>query len=167
MQRRSFLKKAALGAGGAVVAAPVFAQDAPVLLWRLASSFPSQSSIIYAAAGDFARYVHQATDGRFSIDIVPVEQDVLSAVGDANVECGHTASCYYYDLDPSLCFDGAVPFGLNTRQMNAWMRQGGASICYVGGFVSIASSTSLAVIPVRRWADGFATKSRAWGISTV
>ncbi|AIT27844.1 TRAP transporter substrate-binding protein [Bordetella holmesii] len=125
MQRRSFLKKAALGAGGAVVAAPVFAQDAPVLLWRLASSFPSQSSIIYAAAGDFARYVHQATDGRFSIDIVPVEQDVLSAVGDANVECGHTASCYYYDLDPSLCFDGAVPFGLNTRQMNAWMRQGG------------------------------------------
>ncbi|OZI70757.1 TRAP transporter substrate-binding protein [Bordetella genomosp. 12] len=125
MRRRSFLKKTAFGAGGAVLAAPVFAQDTPVLLWRLASSFPAESAIIYSAAEDFSRYVNDATDGRFSIDIVPTELDVLKAVGGGSVECGHTASCYYYDLDPALSFDGAVPFGLNTRQMNAWMRQGG------------------------------------------
>ncbi|KAG1320604.1 hypothetical protein G6F63_014176 [Rhizopus arrhizus] len=27
-------------------------------------------------------------------------------------------------MDPALCFDAGVPFGLNTRQMNAWMTQG-------------------------------------------
>src|SRR3546814_7306942 len=26
--------------------------------------------------------------------------------------------------DPAFCFDTAVPFGLNTRQMNAWIYQG-------------------------------------------
>lgn len=124
MRRRSFLKQAAIGAGGAAVAAPVFAQDAPVLHWRLASGFPRQAEAIYAGGEDFAKYLHQATDGKFSLQVFPAVLNVLQAVGEASVECGHTASSYYYDIDPALCFDGAIPFGLNTRQMNAWMRQG-------------------------------------------
>ena len=48
MQRRSFLKKAALGAaaGGATLAAPAFAQESPTLSWRLASSFPRSADAI-------------------------------------------------------------------------------------------------------------------------
>ena len=40
MQRRSFLKKAGMGAmaGSAAVAAPVFAQDAPTLNWTPCAS---------------------------------------------------------------------------------------------------------------------------------
>src|SRR3546814_1782305 len=49
---------------------------------------------------------------------------VMDAVGNRTVECGQTASYYYYGKDPAFCFDTAVPFGLNTRQMNAWMYQG-------------------------------------------
>src|SRR3546814_6080340 len=48
----------------------------------------------------------------------------MDAVGNRTVECGQTASYYYYGKDPAFCFDTAVPFGLNTRQMNAWMYQG-------------------------------------------
>lgn len=131
MQRRSFLKKATLGAaaGGATLAAPVFAQDAPTLNWRLASSFPRSADAIYSGGENVAKYVSEATGGKFTIrafpagEIVPALQ-VLDAVQNATIECGHTASYYYYGKDPALCFDGAVPFGLNTRQMNAWMRVG-------------------------------------------
>ena len=40
MQRRSFLKKAGLGLAAGTVAAPAIVQAQPVILWRLASSFP-------------------------------------------------------------------------------------------------------------------------------
>lgn len=132
MQRRSFLKKAALGAaaGGATLAAPVFAQDAPTISWRLASSFPRSADAIYRGGENVAKYVSEATDGKFSIRAFPAGEivpalAVLDAVQNSTVECGHTASYYYYGKDPALCFDSAVPFGLNSRQMNAWVRHAG------------------------------------------
>lgn len=131
MQRRSFLKQATLGAaaGGAALAAPPLAQDSPTIHWRLASSFPRSADAIFTGGENLAKYVSEATDGKFSIrafpagEIVPALQ-VLDAVQNGTIECGHTASYYYFGKDPALCFDGAVPFGLNTRQMNAWMRHG-------------------------------------------
>ncbi|WP_251865732.1 twin-arginine translocation signal domain-containing protein [Achromobacter sp. Marseille-Q4962] len=131
MQRRAFLKQTALGAaaGGAALAAPVVAQTAPSISWRLASSFPYESPTLFAGAEDVARYLSDVTDGRFQIEIFPAGDlapagQVLQAVSDRVADCGHTASTRYFDIDPALCFDGAVPFGLNTRQMHAWMIQG-------------------------------------------
>ena len=131
MQRRAFLKQAAVGAasGSAVLAAPVVAQEAPNVAWRLASSFPNESPTLFAGAEDVARYVSEVTEGRFSIEIFPAGDlvqpgQVLEAVQHRIVDCGHTASTRYFDTDPALCFDAGVPFGLNTRQMNAWMSQG-------------------------------------------
>lgn len=129
MQRRSFLKQATLGAaaGGAALAAPW--RKIPTIHWRLASSFPRSADAIFTGGENLAKYVSEATDGKFSIrafpagEIVPALQ-VLDAVQNGTIECGHTASYYYFGKDPALCFDGAVPFGLNTRQMNAWMRHG-------------------------------------------
>lgn len=102
---------------------------AATITWRLASSFPRESDAIFAGAANLARYVAEATDGKFVIqvspagDIVPA-MEVLDAVQNKTVECGHTASNYFFDKDPALSLDGGVPFGLNARQMNAWMRQG-------------------------------------------
>jgi len=131
MQRRSFLKKASLGAvaGTATVAAPVFAQDAPTLNWRLASSFTRGLDTLFGTSEMFCRYVTEATGGKFNIrnfpggEIVPPLQ-VLDAVEKNTVEMGHSCGYYYYGKDPILCFDTAVPFGLNARQMNAWMYEG-------------------------------------------
>lgn len=131
MQRRSFLKKASIGAvaGGAAVAAPVFAQDMPTLNWRLASSFTRSLDTLFGTSEQFAKYVSEATNGKFNIrlfpggEIVPPLQ-VLDAVQKNTVEMGHSSGYYYYGKDPSLCFDTAVPFGLNARQMNAWMWEG-------------------------------------------
>ncbi|TEA78207.1 TRAP transporter substrate-binding protein [Allopusillimonas ginsengisoli] len=132
MQRRSFLKKAALGAaaGGATLAAPAFAQDTPTISWRLASSFPRSADAIYSGGENLTKFVSEATDGKFSIRAFPAGEivpalAVLDGVQNGTIECGHTASYYYFGKNPALCFDSAVPFGLNTRQMNAWVNHGG------------------------------------------
>lgn len=131
MQRRAFLKQTALGAaaGGAVLAAPAIAQEFPDITWRLASDFPADAATLFAGATDVARCVAEVTAGRFTIEISAAGQlfqsgQALEAVQHRIVECGHAASARYFATDPALCFDGGVPFGLNTRQMNAWMRQG-------------------------------------------
>ena len=50
---------------------------------------------------------------------------VLDAVQNNTVEMGHTASYYYVGKDPTFGFDCTIPFGMNYRQMNAWMTHGG------------------------------------------
>ena len=131
MQRRSFLKKASVGAvaGTAAVAAPVFAQDAPTLNWRLASSFPRSLDTLFGGSEQLAKYISESTNGKFNIRLFPAGEivpplQVLDAVQKNTVEMGHSSGYYYYGKDPSLIFDTAVPFGLNARQMNAWMWEG-------------------------------------------
>ena len=131
MQRRSFLKKASLGAvaGTATVAAPVFAQDAPTFNWRLASSFPKTLDTLYGASEQFAKYINEGSGGKFTVRTFPAGEIVpplaiLDAVQKNTIEMGHTPSYYYFGKDPILCFDTAVPFGLNARQTMAWMYDG-------------------------------------------
>lgn len=131
MQRRSFLKKAGLSAmaGSAAVAAPAFAQSNPQIHWKMTSSFTASLPVLFGSAQLFCKMVEEASGGNFSIrpypggELVPA-LGVMDAVGNKTVECGQTASCYYYDKDPAFCFDTAVPFGLNARQMNSWMFEG-------------------------------------------
>jgi TRAP-type mannitol/chloroaromatic compound transport system substrate-binding protein len=130
MERRSFIKKASVGAVAGVIAAPTLAQSQPTLNWRLASSFPKSLDTIFGAADTFTQRVSQLTNGKFNIrvfaggEIVPALQ-VMDAVQAGTVEMGHSASYYYFGKDPSFAFDCAVPFGLNSRQQTAWFDQGG------------------------------------------
>ncbi|MCG2586256.1 TRAP transporter substrate-binding protein [Massilia sp. TS11] len=130
MERRSFLKKAAVGGAAGALAAPAIAQSLPSINWRLASSFPKSLDTIYGAADTFVKRVSQLTGGKFNIrvfaagEIVPGLQ-VMDAVQAGTVECGHSASYYYFGKDPTFAFDCAVPFGLTSRQHAAWYDQGG------------------------------------------
>jgi TRAP-type mannitol/chloroaromatic compound transport system substrate-binding protein len=134
MKRRKFLKSAGVGLVAApaavTLAAPAIAQSTPEIKWRLASSFPKSLDTIFTAADVMASRVSAATDGKFQIrtfaggEIVPGLQ-VLDAVQNGTVECGHTASYYYVGKDPTFAFDTAIPFGLNARQQNAWIYHGG------------------------------------------
>ena len=132
MQRRSFLKKAGLGLAAGTVAAPAIVHAQPVIQWRLASSFPKTLDTLYSAAELLAKRVSEGTEGKFQIrvfaggEIVPGLQ-VLDAVQNGTVQCGHTAPYYYIGKDPAFAFATAVPFGLNARQQNAWMYYGGGS----------------------------------------
>ena len=128
-QRRDFIKHGGLAGILAAASAPAIAQSMPEIKWRLTSSFPKALDTIFGGAEDFAKYIAAATDNKFQIrvfaagEIVPGLQ-ALDAVQNGTVEACHTASYYYFGKDPTFAFDTAVPFGLNTRQMNAWMHEG-------------------------------------------
>ena len=130
MERRRFLRHAGLGLATGAVAAPAIVSAQPTIQWRLASSFPKTLDTLYGAAESLAKRVAEATEGRFQIrvfaagEIVPGLQ-VLDAVQNGTVQCGHTAPYYYVGKDPAFAFATAVPFGLNARQQNAWMYAGG------------------------------------------
>ena len=57
-------------------------------------------------------------------EIVPGLQ-VLDAVQNGTVECGHTSPYYYFGKDPTFTFGTDLPFGMNVRMRNAWMYHGG------------------------------------------
>jgi TRAP-type mannitol/chloroaromatic compound transport system substrate-binding protein len=141
MERRSFLKTAALGAAGGGLltacgeAATGSASDdgtfnGPNVSWRMASSFPRGLDVIYGSAEHFAERVAQLTGGRFRIRVYPQGElvpglQVMDAVQQGTVQGGHTASYYYTGKNPALAFDSGVPFGLTARQQNAWLYEGG------------------------------------------
>ncbi len=128
MQRRKFLQHAGLAGILAAGAAPaVHAQQA--IRWRLASSFPKALDTIYGAAETFAKKVREMSGGRFEISVHAAGElmpafGVLDGVQQATVECAHTAPYYFYGKDETFSIDCAIPFGLNSRQMTAWMYQG-------------------------------------------
>ena len=132
MQRRKFLRAAGLGSAATVttIAAPAIAQPMPEIRWRLTSSYPKSLDTLYGASVIFAKYCAEVTDNKLQVrvfgpgEIVPALQ-VLDAVQSGIVEMGHTASYYYIGKDPTFAFDTAMPFGLNTRQQDAWMAVGG------------------------------------------
>jgi TRAP-type mannitol/chloroaromatic compound transport system substrate-binding protein len=73
--------------------------------------------------------LRKATDGKFNVkvfaagEVVPALQ-VLDAVQNGTVECGHTAGYYYLGKNSAFIFDTAAPFGMTARQQSAWMLQG-------------------------------------------
>ena len=130
MQRRQFLKGTGIGLAAAGVAAPAIAQSAPTVRWRLATTFPKSLDTLYGACEMLSKSLADVSDQKFLVqvfgpgEVVPAFQ-VFDAVSAGTVEMGNTASYYYIGKDLSFAFGTAVPFGLNTRQMNAWLTYGG------------------------------------------
>jgi TRAP-type mannitol/chloroaromatic compound transport system substrate-binding protein len=129
MKRRQFLKSASLGLAVTAVAKPALAQSNPTIRWRLTSSFPKSLDAIYGASDTIARIVAESTDNQFQMqtfaagEIVP-GLNAMDAVSSGTVEACHTAAYYYFGKDPTFALFCAVPFGLNTRQQNAWFYDG-------------------------------------------
>ncbi len=134
MDRRLFIKRAALGGVGAAaattLAAPAIAQSNPKINWRLASSFPKSLDTIYGGAEVLSKYLSDATDGNFKIQVFAAGELVpglqaADAAAAGTVEACHTVSYYYWGKDPVWALGAAVPFALNARGMNAWHYHGG------------------------------------------
>jgi TRAP-type mannitol/chloroaromatic compound transport system substrate-binding protein len=129
MKRRQFLTALGAGAAAATIAKPAIAQSMPTIKWRLTASWPKSIDTIYGACETFAKYVSEATDNKFQVqvfaagEIVPALQ-TLDAVQNGTVEAGHTATYYYIGKDPTWALFCATPFGLNARQQNAWYYDG-------------------------------------------
>ncbi|WP_423066562.1 TRAP transporter substrate-binding protein [Devosia sp. CN2-171] len=134
MKRRDFFKSASAVAAGTAaataLAAPAIAQSTPKVSWRLASSFPPGLDTIYGGGETLARYVSEATDGNFTIDVFGAGEivppfEVVDAVQAGTVEAAHTVGYYFSGKDVAWAALSAIPFSLNARGMSAWYYHGG------------------------------------------
>ncbi len=129
MERRSFVQGAGLAGVLAAGVAPAVVHAQTAIRWRLASSFPKSLDTIFGAAEVFAKKVSDMTGGKFQItthaagELMPAF-GVVDAVQAATVEIAHTAPYYFFGKDPTFAIGCAIPFGLNSRQMTAWMFEG-------------------------------------------
>jgi len=142
LDRRSFVKKATVGAAGAAVlgcttesGAPGAAAEGqfasgPEVNWRMATSFTPNLDLLHGAAVRFSERAAALSGGRFNIrvyasgEIVPGLQ-VMDAVQQGTVQAGYTGGYYYIGKNPALAFESTLPFGLTARQQIAWWHHGG------------------------------------------
>ncbi|MBZ0125368.1 MAG: TRAP transporter substrate-binding protein [Rhodocyclaceae bacterium] len=129
MQRRQFIKHAGIAGILAAGVAPAAHAQGATIRWRLASSFPKALDTIFGAADVFAKKVKEASGGKFEISVHAGGElmppfGVVDGVQQGTVECAHTAPYYFFGKDETFAIDCAIPFGLNSRQMTAWMYEG-------------------------------------------
>jgi TRAP-type mannitol/chloroaromatic compound transport system substrate-binding protein len=128
MDRRSALQRAGIAGVLATGIAPaVHAQAA--LRWRLASSFPKSLDTIFGSAETFSRTVKELSGGKFEVsvhaagELVPAF-GVVDSIQSGTIEMAQTAPYYFTGKNSIFALGCAVPFGLNARQMDAWMEHG-------------------------------------------
>ena len=129
MQRRSFVRQAGLAGVLAAGVAPAVVHAQANIRWRMASSFPKSLDTIFGGSEVFTKAVKAMTGGKFEIsvhaggELMPAF-GVVDGVQNGTVEIAHSAPYYFYGKNPAFALGCAVPFGLNARQMNAWMAHG-------------------------------------------
>ena len=129
MERRSFVKQAGLAGVLAAASAPAIVHAQANIRWRLASSFPKSLDTIFGAADVFAKKVSEMTGGKFQVSVHAGGElmppfGVVDGVQNGTVEMAHTAPYYFFGKDETFALGCAIPFGLNSRQMSAWMVEG-------------------------------------------
>ncbi|MEO6016014.1 MAG: TRAP transporter substrate-binding protein [Polaromonas sp.] len=128
MDRRSLIKNAGIaGVLAAGMAPAVHAQAA--IRWRLASSFPKSLDTIYGGAEVFSKAVKAMSGGKFDISVHAAGElmpafGVVDGVQQGTVEMAHTVPYYFFGKNEAFAIGAAIPFGMNSRQMSAWMFEG-------------------------------------------
>jgi TRAP-type mannitol/chloroaromatic compound transport system substrate-binding protein len=126
MERRHFVRGAGLAGVLAAGSAPAIVHAQTTIRWRIASSFPKALDTLFGVCDVFAKSMSEMSGGKFTItthaagELMPAF-GVLDGVSNGTVEMANTAPYYFFGKDPTYALDCAIPFGLNQRQMNAWM----------------------------------------------
>lgn len=128
MKRRTFIGTAGLAGILATGMAPA-ARAGQATRWRLVSRFPKTMDVAHEGVQTFIRLVKELSGGRFEINLQandesPAAPGVMESVQRGSAECGHTSAGLYVGKDETFALDHAIPFGMNARQMNAWLLQG-------------------------------------------
>ena len=98
--------------------------------WSLVTTWPKNYPGLGMAPERLAKLVNEMSDGRMNItvygagEIVPA-MGVFDAVSSGSVQMGHSGAYYWKGKIPAAQFFAGVPFGLNAKEMNAWVNRGG------------------------------------------
>lgn len=135
--RRKFLKSGAVLASGALVYGCGTRQgEGPAVItgrkieWKMVTTWPPKFPILGESAENFAAAMDKLSGGNFKIqvygggELVP-PFETFDAVSQGVAEMGHSAPYYWAGKIPAASFFSAVPFGMNTTEVNAWLFYGG------------------------------------------
>ena len=106
------------------------AAPAQTFQWKMVTAWPKNYPGLGTAAEHLAERVAAMSGGRLTIkvyaggELVP-PLEVFDAVSRGTAELGHGAAYYWKGKVPAAQFFTAVPFGLSTSEMNAWLSKGG------------------------------------------
>lgn len=134
MKRRDFLKAGAISAtAGSALTLPAIAKAGPKFHWRMTSAYPLGAPFYTSGPGgalDFCKRVEAASDGRLKIDFYPARALVpafggFDAVRDGTVEMNWGNSYFWAGKVFAAQYFCAVPFGMGTLGINAWLYDGG------------------------------------------
>ena len=128
MNRRSFVKGAAIGAVAAPLATPALAQERIEL--AIVSTWPRDFPGLGVGAQRYAQTIQDISGGRIQVSYYAAGErvgafDSFDEVASGNAQGYHAADYYWKGKHPGWGYFTAVPFGLTYQEMNAWIRHGG------------------------------------------
>lgn len=133
MQRRKFLKAAALGTAGAALAAPmVNAQGARTL--TIVSTWPRDFPGLGLSAQRLAARITELSQGAIQTEYFAAGErvgafDVFDEVSSGNSQAYIAADYYWIGKHPGFAYFTSVPFGMTTPEWNAWIKfKGGQAL---------------------------------------
>jgi TRAP-type mannitol/chloroaromatic compound transport system substrate-binding protein len=129
MERRNFLRGAAVAAAGTALAAPAVAQERQT--WRMVTTWPKNFPGLGVGAQRLADRITAMSDGRLTIEVYSAGELVpalgtFDAVIEGSAEMSHGAAYYWQNKSPATAFFTGVPYGMTSRELAAWLR-------YMGG----------------------------------
>lgn len=133
LNRRKFLTGAAFS--GAIIGAPAIAraQSKASFNWKMTNAYGPGSPFYVQGPGsptDFCKKVEQMSGGRLKIqhfaagELIPALEG-FDAVSKGMVEMNAANAYFWAGKVPAAQYFTAVPFGMNTQGMNAWIYHGG------------------------------------------
>jgi len=132
MERRGFIKSLATGAVAAsslAVGQQAFAAKAE-FNWKMVTSWPKNYPLLGTNANYVAKLIEQMSGGRIRIKVYGANElvpafEVFDAVSRGTAQMGHSGAFYWKGKHPAVQFFGAIPFGMNAQEVNAWLYYGG------------------------------------------
>ncbi len=129
MERRKFLKTAALAGTGAALAAPALAQSRKEM--NIVSTWPRDFPGLGTSAQRLAANIESLSQGNIKVNYFASGErvkafDSFDEVASGNSQAYIGADYYWLGKDPAFAYFTAVPFGMTVDEWNAW-------IFYAGG----------------------------------
>ena len=140
MERRKFLKGAALAGAGAALAAPAVAQGAKNM--TIVSTWPRDFPGLGVSAQRLAARIGELSDGALNVEYFAAGErvgafDSFDEVASGNSQAYIGADYYWGGKHPAYNYFTSVPFGMSTQEWTAWIRFGGGQELWdelAGGF---------------------------------
>ncbi len=101
-----------------------------VYKWKLVTSWPKNFPGLGQAPETFADMINEMSGGRLIVTVYGAGElvpgfEVFDAVAQGTAQMGHSGAYYWKGKMPAAPIFSAIPFGMNTQEMNGWLHYGG------------------------------------------